>query len=547
MCQRGSRSVRFVSRPAPHGQAGRTRLILRCIFALLIVMESSPVTGEEGESREYDFVLSKGLLLYGNHRYGEAQRYLEEAYRAKPGDTFAGYYLGQSLLRLRRPAEAEARFREILQQHPTDARARMGLGMALYHQERYAEALANLTIAEQTIKDDPLLYDYAGLAAAARQSHDQASEKFLRAGALDPDLAKDPHYQRGAALSAEGKMEQATAEFRSAVEAAPVTPAAEPTRPSLLSSIESPTKRWNANFAVSTQYDSNVVLLPNGVSSPGAGISHKDDFVAVLTGSGEYRFLQSDTWTVGAGYGFYQNLHARLTEFNVQDHTPTLYIQRRFGLAQLRMQYLLDYVTVGGDPYLLSNALQPTLTYPENERTFTQAFVRYQYKDFKSFRDNQLGVPVNETRSGVNWMVGALQYLLLPDNRGHVRVGYTFDADRTGGGDVTQAVPGQPTNADWSYTGHRLSSGVAYQPIAATTFQLAFDYYRQNYSNANSFSPTGTTIRNDNVYLLTGTVVRDLRSWLWLAFQYSYTRDQSNVAVFDYTRHIVSLTLGGAF
>ncbi|HEU4683350.1 MAG TPA: tetratricopeptide repeat protein [Nitrospira sp.] len=516
------------------------------LLALLLTMAIATAGAEEVEFREYDFGLSKGLLLYSNQRYAEAERYLSEAYRVKPGDTVAGYYLGQSLLRLRRYADAEARYREILLQHPTDARARMGLGMALYHQERHAEALANLSIAEQTIKDDPLLYYYAGLAAARRQSYEQATEKFLRAGSLDPELAKDARYQRGAALASQGKAEQAAAEFRAAVET-PAAAEAEPTKPSLWFGGASPSKRWNANFAVSAQYDSNVVLLPSGVSSPGAGISHKSDFVSVLTGNGEYRFFQNDTWTAGAGYGFYQNLHARLSEFNVQDHTPTLYVQRRFGLAQLRFQYILDYVTVGGDPYLLSNALQPTLTYPESDRTFTQVFARYQYKDFKSFRDDQFAVPINQTRDGVNWMFGGLQYIMFPDNRGHVRVGYTFDADRTGGGDVTQATPGRPTNADWSYTGHRLSTGIAYQPMTATTVQLAFDYYRQNYSNANSFSFTGTTVRHDNVYLFTLTGVRELRSWLWLAFQWSYTRDQSNIAAFDYTRNIISLTLGGAF
>lgn len=54
-------------------------------------------------------------------------------------------------------------------------------------------------------------------------------------------------------------------------------------------------------------------------------------------------------------------------------------------------------------------------------------------------------------------------------------------------------------------------------------------------------------MRRDNIYQLTGTAVREFRSWLWLAFQYSYTRDQSNVDVFDYSRPIISLTVGGAF
>jgi tetratricopeptide (TPR) repeat protein len=487
--------------------------------------------------------------LYSHERYVEAERSLREAFNAKPGDSVAGYYLGQTLIRLKRYGAAEERYREILRRAPTDARARMGLGMALYHQGRNSEALGELKTAEQGLKDEPLLYYYAGLAATGQQSYNQASEYFLRAGALDPELAKDPHYQQGTVLHSQGKAQQATAEFRSAVEAGPaVTPSQSP-EPAA-SSLLSPSKRWNVNYGVSLQYDSNVVLLPTGTSAPGGavGISHKDDFVTALTTSGVYRFFQNETWSAGIGGGIYGNLHARLSDFNVMDLTlPTLYVQRQFGLAQLRLQYMLDYVTVGGDAYLLSNAIQPTLTVPESDRTFTQGFVRYQYKDFKSFRDDELGVPVNQTRDGVNWMVGLMQYFLFQEDRGHVRLGYTFDTDRTGGGDPAQAIPGQPTNADWSYNGHRLSTGAAYRPLTATTFQLAFDYYRQNYDNPNSFSFTGTTVRKDNVYLLTGTVVQDLNAWLWLAFQYSYTRDESNIAAFDYTRNIVSFTLGGGF
>lgn len=517
-----------------------------CWLAVQLLGATPLLAADQVEgSQEYDFDLSKGIVLYNSERYGEAERHLSDAFKAKPGDPVAGHYLGQSLLRLKRYTAAEERYREILRRHPDDARARMGLGMALYHQERYTDASANLTMAEQALKDEPLLHYYLALAAAGRQSFDQASEKFLRAGELDPDLARDPRYQRGATLYSQGQSEQAAAELQAAALAAPAA-VAQPMRPAFGSTLGSPSKRWNAWFGTGVQYDSNVVLLPGGVSPPGGstGISHKDDFRTMFTGGGEYRFVQNETWTVGAGGGIYKSFHARLSDFNVLDVAPTLYVQRQFGGMQLRLQYILDYVTVGGDPYLLSNALQPTLTVPQSERSFTQAFVRYQYKDFKSFKDEKLGTPVNQTRDGVNWMLGGMQYLLFAEKRGHVRAGYTFDTDRTGGGEVTQL--GRPTHADWSYIGHRFSTGVAYEPMAATKLDLAFDYYRQSYDSANSFSPSGA-VRNDNVFFLTGTAVRDLSSWLWLAFQYSFTRDQSNVEVFDYSRHILSFTLGGTF
>jgi Flp pilus assembly protein TadD len=514
-------------------------LWLLLMFGLGVPMA---VLGAE-EHSEYDFDLAKGLYLYNQGRYGEAERHLKGALNAKPGDQTSTYYLGLTSLRLQRYREAEDRFREVLRRGPDDARAHMGLGMALYHQGRAREASTELTIAERTLKDDPLLYDYAGLAAADQQSYEQASDKFLRAGKLDPELASDARYQKGVTLHSKRQFQQATAEFRSAVEGGTVA-ALEPDRQVPTPAGQVPSKRWSASYGLSLQYDSNVVLLPGGSALPN-NISHKDDFVTAFAVGGEYRFLQTDQWTIGAGAGLFTNLHARLSDFNVLDFAPTLYVERRLGSAQLRLQYTLDNVTVGGDAYLLSNAIQPTLTIPESDRTYTQAFFRYQNKDFKSFRDDQLGAPVNQTRDANNYMIGAMQYWKFRNDRGYVRGGYTFDTDRTPGGDGP-ATPGVPTSADWQYIGHRLSTGVAYQPLAATTLQLAFDYYRQNYSNPNSFSPDGT-VRRDNVYQLTGTAVRDIRSWLWLAFQYSYTRDQSNVDVFDYTRHIISLTVGGSF
>lgn len=498
---------------------------------------------------DYDLALAKGLHAYSQHHNKEAERLLGAAFTAKPGDPVAGYYLGQVLLRLNRYGEAEERFRDILRQHPTDGRARLGLAMALYHQGRHAEASNQLTAAESDLHDEPLLYYYAGLAASAQQSHKQAAEKFLRAGELDRELARDPRFQQGARESSKGQYERATAEFRAAALAGGPGVAAPPSRPpapARESSTPTEAKRWNLSGVLSLQYDSNVVLAPAGVQPSGAaGITQQGDFVTVFASGGEYRFIQDDQWTVGTGYHLYQNVHATLSDFNVQTHTPMLYAQRRFGAAQLRFQYLLDYVAVGGDSFLLSHTLQPVLTLPESERTFTQAFVRFQSKDFKDFDLDR--ARVNPTRDATNWAVGAMQYLMFADQRGHVRAGYVFDTDRTGGGNVARAIPGQPSKADWSYVGHRFSTGIGYQPWPATKLDLAFDYYRQGYDNPNSFSFDGTTVRRDNIFLLTSTAVRELQSWLWVGFQYSYTRDDANIPAFSYVRHIVSFTIGGRF
>jgi len=196
-----------------------SRRIASCLAScwLAVLLISVSTVGSAQEQREYDFDLAKGMYLYNQGRYGEAERHLKDALNAKPGDQTSGYYLGLASLRLQRYRDAERWFREVLKRHPEDARARFGLGMALYHEDRYREASSELTVAERTIKDDPLLYYYAGLAAAAQQSYEQASEKFLRAGKLDPELRDDAHYQRGATLHSQRQYQQATGDRKSVV------------------------------------------------------------------------------------------------------------------------------------------------------------------------------------------------------------------------------------------------------------------------------------------------------------------------------------------
>jgi hypothetical protein len=46
---------------------------------------------------------------------------------------------------------------------------------------------------------------------------------------------------------------------------------------------------------------------------------------------------------------------------------------------------------------------------------------------------------------------------------------------------------------------------------------------------------------------ITATIGRPLTDWLSIAAEYNYTRDQSNLPVFNYARSIFSLTLSSRF
>jgi hypothetical protein len=95
--------------------------------------------------------------------------------------------------------------------------------------------------------------------------------------------------------------------------------------------------------------------------------------------------------------------------------------------------------------------------------------------------------------------------------------------------------------------GHRLTFGIELLLFPKTRVDAAMEYYRQDYLNPNSFSVSGTQPRGDDIHIFSGTITRELRPWLSALFQYGYTRDHSNISVFDYSRSVFSVSLLGKF
>jgi len=505
------------------------------------------VAWAQAPNETYDFSITKGTVEFGRKHYEEAAILFEQARQAVPNDPEATEYLGQTLLRLKKYSEAETIFRQLTVRQPARLQAWLGLAISQGQLTKYDEALASLGQAQKLDPKNPLVYFYQGVVAHELKSFDQSPALFSRAMALSPDLTPTARYYTGMSYYQRGLVDQSQKEFEAAIASGePESELARTARAILQqrSTALKGSKQWDLNLSISGQYDSNVVLLPLGTQPPGGttGISQKDDFRTTIYARGEYRPIQTPLWASGVTYGFYQSLHQTLTGFDIQDHAPSVFVQRQIGIVTARFQYAFDYVRVGQDPFLLSHAVQPIITITESNSLFTQLQLRYQAKDFQD--DRFAG---NSLRDGNNWLAGATQYAYFSNGSGHLRLGYTFDTDRTGGGNPSAATPGVQTKADWAYQAHRLSLGLGVPEIWTLRPSFAFDYYRQNYENPSSFSSNGTTARRDNVLFFTATIGRPLTDWLLVSAEYSYTRDQSNLPAFNYNRSVFSVTLSSRF
>jgi tetratricopeptide (TPR) repeat protein len=529
-------------------RVGRTRFL--SVMFLVIYLLTSTFTSQAQElsgTETYDFKMSKGILEFSRGRYEKAVELFQQALSAKPGDVDALDYLGQTLLRLKNYQGAEAAFRESLEHQPSSGRALLGLGIAQTGLGKYREALTTLNAAEQVSADDPLIYYFKGLVTQQLNAYDQSQALFSRAMALSPDLTPTVRYYTGIGHYQRGLAEEAQKEFEAAIALSEPDSDLARSAKEFLKQQRSASRRlraWDLSMSASGQYDSNVVLLPLGTQPPGGqtGISQKHDYRTAFYLRGEYRGIQTNAWTVGATYGFYQSFHHTLSAFDVENHSPSFFVQNQFGAMQTRLQYIYDYVKVGRSPYLIANAIQPTFTIAEGGNKFTLFQFRYQDKDFQHGR-----FTANSFRDGKNWLAGVTQFFYFANGAGLVRIGYTYDTDRTGGGSPSVAVVGNQTNADWAYRGHRVAAGLSLPPVMTVKLNLAFDYYRQDYDNPSSFSPSGTTRRLDEILFFTGTLSRNITENLSIALEYNYTRDQSNVALFDYVRNVYSVTLNARF
>lgn len=536
----------------PHSAVNGCQPVRAFLVCLLVAVSGafSPAAAQEAVDEEvYELNFSRGLKEFNDGNYEEAEEFFSTALQAKSGDVEATSYLGRTLIRLGQYQPAEALFRRMLEAAPASGQAHLRLGIIQYNQGRYQEALASLRAAEKVLPNEPLVYYYQGLAYHEMGEFEKSPGRFIRAMTLSPDLAPIAQYYSGVAFFRRGVLDEARTAFQAAVALQPESEQARLAK-ELLAQIpgQAPAgggRRWSVNANIGGEYDSNVVLLPLGTTPPGGstGISRKHDYRTVLSASAEYRAVQTERWTGGASYGFYQSFHSNLSAFDVEDHSPNVYAQHQIGPLRISAQYIYNYTLVGRAPYLLANTAQSIFTLTEGSRTFTQLQLRYQDKDFQDGR-----FPLNSARDGKNWLAGMTQYLLFADNQGRARFGYTFDYDNTGGGTPTVAGPaGIVENADWDYLGHRASIGLELPPIYTLELDLAFDYYRQNYLNPNTNSVNGLIKRRDNVYAFTSTLSKILTSNLSTSLQYSYNRDECNLDVFDYNRSVLSLLFTGWF
>jgi len=518
-----------------HGAAAIGALLA----ALLVIGALSP-SAVRAQTTEADVFVAQAVVDFEDGRYESALANLRRALELEPNHVEALYYMGAVLMAQSRPADAVPFLERARARAQIDPVVGFQLGLAYIALQQYDRAQP---LVEDAFKRQPTLDGagyYAGFLRYRRKDYRGALEAFRTGRTGSAELQQLTRFYAGLALTILGLPAQASAEIEQALRTAPasaLTGPAERLRDTIVAARDRQ-RRLSVDVRVGAFYDDNVAVIPNSdVHEPLVAQlrSPRHASPGELFGvRADYAWLRTDEWEATVGYSFFATVNNDLPQFDVMSHLASLGVSHRGALGtmplQVGLQYAFDILLLAEDEFLRRNTVSLSASLVESDRHLTQAFGRFQAKEF-SQPDS---TPSAEIRDGTNWTLGVLHLLRFSEDRHFVKLGYQIDWEDT-------------TGSNYTYLGHRFLLGGQYTlPWWSMRLRYDLDAHLRYYQNVNTLFPStapGTTRRRDQEINNTVRVELPLPQNLTLAAEYQSTISNSNLAVFAYTRNVVSLIL----
>jgi len=427
-------------------------------------------------------------------KYQEARQYLEEAIRLKPGFREAQLLLADTLIGLDQPTLARPVLLELDAQGFEPGHTAFILGMAYYKEKNYSQAV-----------------------------------HYFRKAQQDPNLAQEAKFQESMALAAQNRLTEAKKTMQEAINLNPQSTTAGFAQgyAAVLDRRLKSYQRFRFNVYTGFDYDSNVTLEP-GDPSAAAFVSGRDDVFWSLAAALEYNIMPPGPFAMWAFYGYYQNFHRRLTNYDLFSNTVGVVPAYTWPNSRLWMPFAFNYSDVGYSKYSTSYILSPTYLYLFTPNVGVEVGMRLARRYY--------WFPVSfpqDDRTG-RWLAGSLAcYYFIKNQEGYLQARFTYERDWTGG-------------SNWDSNVFRFTVSALYPVTNGLKIKGIADLIIQPYDNlwygGNPFVPNPK--RDDLIFIGGVEITQTIYKGLEVNAHYYYIRDDSNISLYDYHRHIVGVQLG---
>jgi tetratricopeptide (TPR) repeat protein len=525
--------------------------LLAAFFLFLAIIPLSAVHAQslsEGAIQAAVFV-DRAAIAYDGKRYEEALKELQEALRLDPESVDALYYQGLVYTAMDRPGDALAALGAARKLRPADSDVAFQIGVLYFGQKEYDKAEPFLREVYRADAKRPNIGYYLGFIEFQKQNFREALSYFRTNVPSDDTFAQLAGFYSSLTLARLGSPAQAKVEIDQALRLQPASPLTTPGQRlgEILEKAAEREKFFRGELRLGVFYDTNVPVDPDRsgdvtAQAIRAGQPRQKSEGELVSLDLAYTWLRAVDWEGTISHRFLQFYNNRLTEFNSQSNTPTVSIVKRgllpgaFGELPYTggAQVSYDYISLGNRPFTQRWIVTPYVSISENESNITTFQYRFQWKDF--FHDEDF--VRREIRDAKNYMVGATHFILFEKGRHYVKLGYQYDAELAEG-------------ENWSYRGNRLLTGFQYTlPWWDVRFRYDLDFHWRYYTEKNSLLPAvapGTVHRRDRQPLHLTAIAKDFLDNFTVAVEYLFDHGRSNLAPFDYKRHVVTTTFAWRF
>ncbi len=510
--------------------------------------------------------VDRAIIAYQDKKFDEALKELQHAIELDPQSTDALYYQGLVYVALNRTDDAQAVWEKARGLNPADLDAAFQLGVLYFNRQEYEKAEPLLRQVYGPEPTRPNIGYYLGFIEYRKKNYREALTLLKGNVPSDDDFAQLTRFYASLALSNLGFPAQARAEIEESLRLQPVSPLTVPAQRfgEILKKAQERERFFQGELRLGVYYDTNVPVTPNANSDLTATTSRQDQPTRKSQGqlaslNLAYTWLKTPDWEGNISHRFLQTYNDHLTNFDTQSNTPTLGITHRGTMTIplgdfpyiAGLQGTYDFITLGNHKFTERWIVNPFFTLVDNSWNLTTLQFRSQNKNF--FHDRRFDK--SEVRDSNNYMVGPLHFFTFEDGAHYVKLGYQYDSEDAEG-------------KNWSYRGHRLLMGFQYSlPWWEAKLRYDLDTHWRFHRTQNTQLPTEAThtrhrhdrepvhqisLSKDFAYKdfgftgLVGTRLADAEAFT-VALDYLFDKNKSNIAVFDYNRHVVTMSVTWRF
>lgn len=476
-------------------------------------------------SEQSELLYSRGLVEFHRGKYTEALALFGQAVQADPSDVYARYYQGVTHGRLGNYEAAVTDLRSVMASKPDLTQGALEFGIALVETGNFSEAAPWLTKAQQVPALDADASFYLGIAQLRSDELDAARGNFERAMQRKPDLTLAARYYLGVVEYRAGNYQAAQKHFDWVIETSPDSAVAQEARDFLTKLQEGPVRSlrpYQLFGSIGFAYDSNLQLVPsNDAIDSALGVTTKADGRAEIVAGGLYSPYRTENMEVSLGYSFYQSLQFDLTQFNLQDHRPQAQFTVRAGPAQFNLLARYDFYLLQTDSFLSQATALPWVGVDEGTFGRTEGYYRMRYRDF-------LKGPYDNFLNGFIHNPGLQQFIYLGQPDRFVSLGYQFG--------YFQPIDVQSTR--FGYNASQVNAGIGWAFPFDIDGEVAYGFTQRVYR------PEPSLGRRDNEHQIAVVIDKYFAQYFVVTLGYLGVINDSNQAVFQYDRNVVSLSFG---